>query len=322
MSIRHRVIPVVSAAALVAVAGCEFKRTSNSLSPSATPAASASTAPSLRGVWLSLDSGDGGAYGTASVRPQAVSLPSLAGCADFRWDVQSQTDTFATGPFAVTCAGPMNLTGTGTGEVLSPTSVKLSVTGSADVPGLGACSFALNGTAELVDDTLRIPFSGQTCLGPVSGSTRLHREDVLPPSAPPPATPPPAPDPEPPAPAPSPSNPCASSNGEFVVECIEDRYPERRQAGVSLAQRIADMEFLRDRVIEAGRCGGLDLAWNLKRGVGPHSTDALAWRHSNGFVDVVDIGAAFDDTSQPLNLQWIIVSGPPGYDGYPSGGCQ
>ena len=30
-------------------------------------------------------------------------------------------------------------------------------------------------------------------------------------------------------------------------------------AGVSLSQRQANMAFLRDRIIEAGRCGGLDL---------------------------------------------------------------
>ena len=30
------------------------------------------------------------------------------------------------------------------------------------------------------------------------------------------------------------------------------------------------MEFLRNRMIEAGICGGLDLGWNLKRG-GPDS---------------------------------------------------
>jgi len=50
--------------------------------------------------------------------------------------------------------------------------------------------------------------------------------------------------------------------------------------------------------------------------------DALAWRHPNGFVDVVDVGAAYDDTSQPLGLMWQIVAGPPGYDPYPHPGCN
>lgn len=115
---------------------------------------------------------------------------------------------------------------------------------------------------------------------------------------------------------------CASSNGSAIVACIEATYPSYRAAGVSHSQREANMAFLRDRVIEAGICGGLDLAWNKKRGNGPHSIDALAWR-TGGRDEVVDIGAAYDDTSQVLRLQWGIVSGPPGYDGYsPRPSCQ
>jgi hypothetical protein len=125
-----------------------------------------------------------------------------------------------------------------------------------------------------------------------------------------------------PSPGPGPGNggSCASNNGDAIVQCVAATYPDRLAAGVSLNQRIANMEFLRDRIIEAGICGGLDLAWNLKRGTGPRSTDALAWRH--GVDDVVDIGAAYDDTSRPLGLQWGIVAGPPGYDPYPRPSCK
>jgi hypothetical protein len=108
---------------------------------------------------------------------------------------------------------------------------------------------------------------------------------------------------------------CASNNGDTLVQCIASKYPSYLAATSSLHQRESNMAYLRDRVIEAGICGGLDLAWNLKRGVGPHSIDALAWR-VNGRDEVVDIGAAFDDYSQPLRLQWGIVAGPPGYDRY------
>jgi hypothetical protein len=115
---------------------------------------------------------------------------------------------------------------------------------------------------------------------------------------------------------------CASNNGDAIVACIAQKYPSYLAAGISLHQREENMKFLRDRVIEAGICGGLDLAWNLKRGVGPHSIDALAWR-VNGAVEVVDIGIAYDDTSRPLALTWGIVPGPPGYDTYqPRPTCQ
>jgi hypothetical protein len=78
------------------------------------------------------------------------------------------------------------------------------------------------------------------------------------------------------------------------------------------------MLFLRDRIIEAGVCGGLDVALNRKRGFGEHSTDAIAWRKPNGFIEVVDIAAAFDDKTIPLVLHWAIVEGPQGYDPYPN----
>ena len=52
------------------------------------------------------------------------------------------------------------------------------------------------------------------------------------------------------------------------------------------------------------------------------SRDALAWRTGSG-DEVVDIGLAYDDTSTELRLQWGIVAGPPGYDGYsPRPTCQ
>ena len=37
------------------------------------------------------------------------------------------------------------------------------------------------------------------------------------------------------------------------------KYPERLAAGVSSSQRVDNMSFLRDRIIEAGKCGGMDL---------------------------------------------------------------
>jgi hypothetical protein len=115
---------------------------------------------------------------------------------------------------------------------------------------------------------------------------------------------------------------CASNSGPAIVSCIAQRFPSYLAGGISLHQREENMKFLRDRIIEAGICGGLDLAWNLKRGVGPHSIDALAWR-TGGRVEVVDIGVAYDDASRPLALNWGIVAGPPGYDTYqPRPSCQ
>ena len=81
---------------------------------------------------------------------------------------------------------------------------------------------------------------------------------------------------------PQPGGSCASNNGQAIVACISAKYPDKRAPVGSLGQRQANMEFLRDRIIEAGKCGGLDLGWNLKRGGPEISIDFLAWRRSDG----------------------------------------
>jgi hypothetical protein len=117
---------------------------------------------------------------------------------------------------------------------------------------------------------------------------------------------------------PRPPNGAWPNNGPAVVDYIAEHFDDYLHTTATTAQRIEHMEFLRDRIIEAGVCGGVDVARNLKRGVGPHSHDAIAWRKPNGFVEVVDIASAFDDKNIPLRLHWQIVSGPSGYDPLPN----
>jgi hypothetical protein len=113
------------------------------------------------------------------------------------------------------------------------------------------------------------------------------------------------------------SQPCGPpypNNGPAVVNCVMARHPDKLVAGVSLAQRMANMAFLRDRVIETGICGGMDLAWNMKRGGPERSLDAVV--HRQGGVDrIFDIGAGYDDTSRPLRLIWLETHGA-FYGGY------
>jgi len=107
------------------------------------------------------------------------------------------------------------------------------------------------------------------------------------------------------------------TDGQAVLDYIAASFPEYLVTTATTAERLENMEFIRDRVIEAGVCGGLDLARNLKRGIGPHSIDAIAWRLPDGDVEVVDIASAFDDKTIPLRLVWQIVEGPSGYDPLP-----
>lgn len=109
---------------------------------------------------------------------------------------------------------------------------------------------------------------------------------------------------------------CASKNGPTIINCISAKYPDRLVAGVSLSTRQANMSFLRDRIIEAGRCGGLDLGWNLKRGGPDISIDFIAER-VNGTVKGHDIAFDYDNTSTPLRLYWGDGDFP-AYGGYPN----
>ena len=118
-----------------------------------------------------------------------------------------------------------------------------------------------------------------------------------------PADPTPQPPPAPPPPQPSPGGSCASNNGDYIVTCVSAKYPDRLAPTGSLSQRQANMAFLRDRMIEAAICGGLDAGWNMKRCTPELSLDYLTVNRG-GKVWGVDIGFDYDNYGLPLTLQW------------------
>jgi len=130
----------------------------------------------------------------------------------------------------------------------------------------------------------------------------------------------PAPGPSP-NPGPRPGGSCASNNGPAIVSCIAAKYPDYLAAGVSSGQRQANMSFIRDRIIEAGKCGGLDLGQNLKRGGPELSIDFLAWRQAGGDMGV-DIAFDYDNTSEPLRLQWAEAGFGASYKAFAVGSCS
>ena len=75
------------------------------------------------------------------------------------------------------------------------------------------------------------------------------------------------------------------------------------------------MKFLRDRVIEAGLCGGVTYGWNLKRGGPELSIDVIAWKRPDGNMGV-DIGFDYDNISTPLKLVWSEVDLSASYTPY------
>jgi len=48
------------------------------------------------------------------------------------------------------------------------------------MPGLASCPFSLSGTGTIDGDVIRVPYTGSTCLGPVSGTQVLQRGLVQP----------------------------------------------------------------------------------------------------------------------------------------------
>jgi hypothetical protein len=131
----------------------------------------------------------------------------------------------------------------------------------------------------------------------------------------------PAPGPSPgPSPNPQPGGSCASNSGPAIVACISAKYPDKRAPVGSLGERQANMSFLRDRIIEAGKCGGLDLGWNLKRGGPDLSIDFLAWRRSDGEMGV-DLGLDYDNIGTTLQLYWGEAGLGATYTPYPNTGC-
>lgn len=122
------------------------------------------------------------------------------------------------------------------------------------------------------------------------------------------------------APTEGPTTTTYPSSGPDVIAYVAAKYPEKLVAGVSREERIANMQFLRDRVIEVGKCGGLGLGWNLKRGGPEISIDFITERVDGGVLGH-DIALDYDNTSQPLRLYWG-GGDHPFYKEYPEVECR
>jgi len=137
----------VAAVALV-VAGC------GSNSPT-TPAFSIQT---LQGAWTS---------SSTSNAPNA--------CTNFTWTVTSISGNSGSGTFSAKCLGTLDIAGTATGT-LSGSSLAWTTSGTVTPSGGQSCAFSLSGTATLESDRqIRVPYSGTTCMGPVSGVEVLKK---------------------------------------------------------------------------------------------------------------------------------------------------
>lgn len=150
---RNRLLAAVLSAATAVSVGCiGFERESSLTEPTAAGNGA------LMGNWTS-----------------ANIIPAPGSCSNFVWNVSEQSSTSAKGSFSAKCAGDLTVTGTAEGSFTGPASIGWSGTANATAPGLTACTVKLTGTAELLVDSIRIPYSGDTCLGKVSGVETLRR---------------------------------------------------------------------------------------------------------------------------------------------------
>lgn len=150
---KNRILLVVLSMAAVPAAGCiGFDRQSAITGPSATGIGA------LMGSWSSSNI-----------------IPSAASCTDFKWNVTEQTAATAKGSFSASCAGDLKVTGIAQGSLTGAGTIAWSAQGTATAPGLTGCGIALTGTAELATDSIRVPYTGDTCLGKVSGVEILRK---------------------------------------------------------------------------------------------------------------------------------------------------
>jgi hypothetical protein len=153
MNMKNRALVVMFAIAAAAASGCtSFERQSSIAGPTA------AGNNSMLGSWTS-----------------ATVVPTPSSCTDFKWNVTEQTATSAKGSFTASCAGDLKLTGTAQGAFTTPVSIAWTAQGNATAPGLTSCAITLSGTAQAGTDSISVPYSGDTCLGKVSGIETLKK---------------------------------------------------------------------------------------------------------------------------------------------------
>lgn len=95
-------------------------------------------------------------------------------CTDFRWTITEISGNTGSGTFTAKCLGTMTVSGTARGTLVGDT-VTWTADGVGTTPGAPSCPISLSGTATYDGTQFRIPYSGTTCLGPVSGAEVLRK---------------------------------------------------------------------------------------------------------------------------------------------------
>jgi hypothetical protein len=153
MNMKKKTLFSLVALAVVLAAGCSrLFSFQNKTSPT-------SSSPSLSsGPWASV----------------ASSTSLVDTCTNFRWMVGDVTDGKGSGTFSATCLGTMQVSGTANGTI-NGNDVTWTATATGISPDGTACPISLTGTATFDGAQFRIPYTGTTCVGPVSGTEILRK---------------------------------------------------------------------------------------------------------------------------------------------------
>jgi hypothetical protein len=290
------------AVSLSACAG--FEHRSERLSPTAPDLPSIeSVAGALTGVW-------------SSTAP--LGNPNSWTCGNFQWSIGSQTSSSLAGEFAAVCAGIVLVQGQASGQLNGAgTEVALRLTGTATAQGIITCPFELSGTGYITDggNTMRLPYSGTTCFGPIHGEETIRRPAANEPPPPPPSVPDPDPEPV------SSSNPNHVADGPLSAERAEQvvyatgrEFPNLTAPPGSESEGIERAEELLLRTIWHLRLAGFE-AGRQRNPSGAISNDKLTiqidgtWRAFDIFRDLGHPGV-------PIDLTFFEVF-PAGHVSYP-----
>ena len=152
---RYASFAALAALAIVS-AGCfDFSRNAMSLTA---PSAAELSVSTLAGTYRSI-----------------TSIPSADSCTNFSWTVTEKTSNSAKGNFSASCQNnSLQVTGTAEGTQTG-NNIDFVVNATASAAGV-TCPIALSGTAVVETNQVRVPYTGTSCFGLVSGTEILKRD--------------------------------------------------------------------------------------------------------------------------------------------------
>jgi hypothetical protein len=234
--------------------------------------------------------GSGGALTGLWASQASAGIPTSWHCSAFQWNITNQTPTSIAGSFSATCSGVLTVSGTASGQ-LNGNEVPFEVTGGAAIGGVTVCPFVLRGTAVIEGgDAIRIPYTGDTCLGPVHGEETLRRPASGNPEPPPSTATPPNPETASSNPHHVAAGPLDAAQADRVVTATGNEFAHLTTPRGSSDEAIGAAEELLLRMIWHLQLAGFDAA-RQRNPSGAISNDKLnvliegQWRAFDVFLD-------------------------------------